>query len=429
MKTDLLQDALHRLHHIVKETGISEATYQALAHPSRTLISSLPVRMDDGSTGYFKAYRCQYNDLLGPTKGGVRFHQQTDQSEVAALALWMTLKCAAVNVPFGGAKGGVTVDPKLLSAMELERLARAYVRANADFIGPEQDIPAPDVYTNARIMGWMMDEYEKIERRKAPGVITGKPLIFGGSEGRESATGRGAFLVIEALAEKLDWQPFNKTVAIQGFGNGGYHCARLLHHAGYKVVAVSDSKGGIYSKQGLDIESIYQEKQTSKALKAVYCDGSVCETVEHKVITNQDLLELDVDILIPAALSNVIDENNADKVNARYIVEIANGPISSNADSILAEKNVYVVPDILANAGGVIVSYFEWCQNRQGEKWSLEKVQEKLACYMTNAFDTAWLTTQKHKIPLREAVYKQALLRIESAIEAHGTQNYFTNGD
>ncbi|MEJ6474794.1 Glu/Leu/Phe/Val dehydrogenase [Pseudoalteromonas piscicida] len=427
MSTDLLKDALKRLSAIVEKTGINQSTYQALAQPQRTLSSNISIRRDKGQLDYFKAYRCQYNDLLGPTKGGIRFHQSADVSEVQALALWMTLKCAAVGVPFGGAKGAVTVDPKSLSPMELERLARAYIRANADFIGPDQDIPAPDVYTNARIMGWMMDEYEKIARRKSPAVITGKPLIFGGSAGRESATGRGAFLMIDRLSKKNDWDKSDKTIAIQGFGNGGYHCAKLLQQAGFKVVAVSDSKGGIYCKDGLDIESVYQEKQRSKSLKAVYCNDSVCESVEHQVLTNDELLALNVDILVPAALSGAITSENARSVSANYIVEIANGPVEADADAILNERGVTVIPDILANAGGVIVSYFEWCQNRQGESWEEQVVHDKLANYLECAFDAAWQLSIDEGLDIRDAVYKLALQRIEAALEAHGTQSYFEN--
>ncbi|RXE98981.1 Glu/Leu/Phe/Val dehydrogenase [Pseudoalteromonas sp. PS5] len=427
MSTDLLKDALKRVNTIVEKTGIEQSTYQALAQPQRTLSSNISIRRDNGKLDYFEAHRCQYNDLLGPTKGGIRFHQDTNVSEVQALALWMTLKCAAVGVPFGGAKGAVTVDPKTLSPMELERLARAYIRANADFIGPEQDIPAPDVYTNARIMGWMMDEYEKIARRKSPAVITGKPLIFGGSAGRESATGRGAFLIIEQLSNKNNWDNSDKTVAIQGFGNGGYHCARLLQQSGYKVVAVSDSKGGIYCKEGLDIESVYQEKQRSKSLKAVYCKDSVCESVEHDVISNDELLSLNVDILVPAALAGAITKENADSIAANYIVEIANGPVEADADPILNDRGIMVIPDILANAGGVIVSYFEWCQNRQGEAWDEQVVNDKLANYMQDAFDRAWELSREEGLDIRDAVYKIALQRIQSALQAHGTQSYFEN--
>ncbi|BBN81163.1 glutamate dehydrogenase [Pseudoalteromonas sp. A25] len=423
---NILQDALTRLSNIAKTNKEYNAILEALSQPQSTLTSHIAIRKDNGSTAYFKAYRCRYNDLLGPTKGGIRFHQDADQSEVEALALWMTLKCAVVGVPFGGAKGAVTVDPKKLSPMELERLARAYIRAKADFIGPQLDIPAPDVYTNARIMGWMMDEYEKITRTKCPAVITGKPIAFGGSLGRDSATGRGAFLCIEALARKLGWDAKEKTVAIQGFGNGGYHCAKLLQDAGFKVVAVSDSKGGIYSKQGLDIESVYSEKQRSNTLKAVYCQHSVCEDVEHTRINNEELLALQVDILVPAALAGVINAKNVSQIQAQYIVEIANGPITAEVDGQLKEQGTHVIPDILANAGGVIVSYFEWCQNRQGEAWPEEKVYDKLAAYINSAFERAWQRYQQHDDSMRVVVYKLALQQLTEALEAHGTADYFS---
>ncbi|WP_105168728.1 Glu/Leu/Phe/Val family dehydrogenase [Pseudoalteromonas sp. T1lg23B] len=426
MRKDLLGDALARLSTIAQDTPQFSAVLEALSQPQSTLTSHIAIRKDNGNTAYFKAYRCRYNDLLGPTKGGIRFHQDADQSEVEALALWMTLKCAVVNVPFGGAKGAVTVDPKKLSPMELERLSRSYIRAKADFIGPELDIPAPDVYTNARIMGWMMDEYEKITRTKCPAVITGKPLAFGGSVGRESATGRGAFLCIQALAGKLDWQVNQKTVAIQGFGNGGYHCARLLQAAGYKVVAVSDSKGGIYCEQGLDVQSVFTEKQRSNELKAVYCQHSVCEDIEHTRISNEELLSLDVDILVPAALAGVINKDNVEQVQADYIVEIANGPISSDVDQQLTEQGTHVIPDILANAGGVVVSFFEWCQNRQGETWTEQKVNEKLNDYIHKAFETAWQRYQQANGSMREVVYQIALERLSDALHAHGTSDYFS---
>jgi glutamate dehydrogenase (NADP+) len=427
MSDNILQDAIARLTNIGKHDERYHAVLEALSQPQSTLINHIAIRKDNGETAYFKAYRCRYNDLLGPTKGGIRFHHQADQDEVEALALWMTLKCAVLKVPFGGAKGAVTVDPKSLSPMELERLARSYIRAKADFIGPELDIPAPDVYTNARIMGWMMDEYEKITRTKCPAVITGKPIAFGGSLGRDSATGKGAYLCVEALAEKLGWEPSDKTVAIQGFGNGGYHCARLLQKAGYKVVAVSDSKGGIYCQQGLDIESVYHEKQQSNTLRAVYCEHSVCEDIEHERISNEELLALNVDILVPAALAGVITKNNAHQIKARYIVEIANGPITFEVDSQLKNQGTLVIPDILANAGGVVVSFFEWCQNRQGEAWDESKVSEKLESYMRSAFNSGWQLYEERGTTLREAVYLLALERLSEALQAHGTSDYFSN--
>ena len=325
MSEGLFVDALIRLKRYGEDAGISREVIESLMHARSILSATLPVRMDDGSTAYFAGYRCHYNNSLGPTKGGIRFHPNVTSEEVQALALWMTIKCAAVGLPFGGAKGGIVVDPKHLSPMELERLSRAYVRAMADFIGPNFDIPAPDVYTNARIMGWMMDEFEAIKRVKAPGVITGKPVRLGGSLGREDATGRGAYMCILELSKRQNLDPDKTSVAVQGFGNGGYHVARLLHDAGYHVVAISDSKGGIYSAKGFDVASIYEEKQRTRLVRAVYCDQSVCELVDHDVISNEELLELDVDILIPAALEGVITEHNAALIKAKYIVEVANG--------------------------------------------------------------------------------------------------------
>lgn len=425
MSNSVLVSAIERLQRIGEQANTSKQVIEALSHPHATLACNLPVRLDSGRLAYFKGYRCRYNDILGPCKGGIRFHQAVNQDEVEALAFWMTLKCAVVGLPLGGGKGGVTVNPKTLSPMELERLSRAYVRAMADFIGPDTDIPAPDVYTNARIMGWMMDEYEKITRSKAPAVITGKPISLGGSLGRESATGRGAFICTQMLVKKLGLNPQELTVAIQGFGNGGYHCAKLLQQAGFNIVAISDSQGGIYREQGLDADSIFQEKQRSKKLSAVYCEQSVCEVQEFKHISNQELLTLDVDILIPAALDSVITRENANDVRAKYIVEIANGPVESEADSVLQQNNVTVVPDILANAGGVIVSYFEWLQNRQGEQWSLDKVEEKLHQKLEKAFENAWQIYQEKDITLRDSVYNVALRALTEAIEAHGTTDYF----
>lgn len=425
MSVNVFSDAIERLTRIGQQAEISSDVIEYLSHPQATLSCNLAIRLDSGKLAYFKGYRCKYNDILGPCKGGIRYHQDVDQAEVEALALWMTLKCAVVNLPLGGGKGGVTVDPKTLSPWELERLSRAYVRAMADFIGPNSDIPAPDVYTNARIMGWMMDEYEKITRSKNPAVITGKPIALGGSLGRDSATGRGAFLCIEHLAAKQNLVKENTRVAVQGFGNGGYHCAKLLQQAGYKIVAISDSKGAIYAEQGFDIESIYHEKQRSNTLKGVYCQHSVCEQIEHTQITNEELLTLDVDILVPAALDGVITEQNASQIKARYIVEIANGPVTSQADLILHQQGTLVIPDILANAGGVIVSYFEWLQNRQGEHWSLEKVHTKLAERIEMAFDAAWQLHLKNTLSMRDCVYRAALLRLSEAIRAHGSSEYF----
>lgn len=425
--TNIFEDALGRARQCGERAGVSGDVIESLMHPMTTLRVTLPVRMDDGSTRYFTGYRCRYNSKLGPTKGGIRFHPDVSADEVQALALWMTIKCAVVGLPYGGAKGGVIVDPKELSPLELERLSRAYVRGVADFIGPKVDIPAPDAYTNERIMGWMLDEYEAIKRIKAPGVITGKPIRLGGSLGRSDATGRGAFMCVSELAKREKLEPGVTTVAVQGFGNGGYHVARLLQEAGYKIVALSDSKGGIYSPDGFDVASIYEEKQRSRRVRAVYCDQSVCELVDHEAISNDELLKLDVDILIPAALEGVISEKNAAAINAKYIVEVANGPIRSDADSIIEDKGILVIPDVLANAGGVTVSYFEWVQNQQGYSWTLEEVHSRLQQFMSKAFSDVWAFADEHKFTMRNAAYAVALRRIGEAVEAHGTRDYFSN--
>jgi glutamate dehydrogenase (NADP+) len=421
------QDGLSRVRSLAELANIDPEIIEGLSRPKEIMMVSLPVRMDDGSQQYFSGYRCRYNSTLGPTKGGVRFHPNVNEDEIKALALWMTIKCAVVDLPFGGAKGGITVNPKELSPMELERLSRAYIRDLADFIGPHRDIPAPDVYTNSRIMGWMMAEYNAIKRTHAPDVITGKPIELGGSLGRDDATGRGAYLCTLELMHKMGWNPTGMSVAVQGFGNGGYHAARLLQHAGCKIVAISDSQGGVYSEAGFDVESVWQGKQQSKQVKGIYCKGSVCEVIEHKRINNDELLTLDVDILIPAALEGVITQHNADNIKAKAIIEIANGPILSEADGIIHNKGIKVVPDVLANAGGVTVSYFEWVQNRSGQVWTLEDVQQKLKEKMTTAFEEVWNLAENEQWSLREAAYVKALRKISSAVEAHGTRDYFNH--
>ncbi|MCH5373980.1 MAG: Glu/Leu/Phe/Val dehydrogenase, partial [Planctomycetes bacterium] len=360
-ESDVFHDAIKRLDAAFEHSSIDEEALQKLKHPRQVLEVSIPVRMDDGSLRIFTGYRVRHDDTRGPTKGGLRYHPDVDLSEVKALAFWMTFKCAVVGLPYGGAKGGVTVNPKELTRMELERLSRGFIAQIADFIGPERDVPAPDVYTNAMIMGWMMDEYSKITRRRTPSVITGKPIQLGGSQGRDDATGRGAYYCIKELEKKRGWEPEEITVAVQGFGNAGQHVAQLLHADGYRVVAVSDSRGGIYKEEGFDVPSLIHHKNEMRTLAAVYCEGSVCEKVDADTITNEDLLELDVDMLIPAALENQITSDNAKKIKAKVIVEVANGPISSDGDEILKKNDgVLIIPDILANAGGVTVSYFEW---------------------------------------------------------------------
>jgi glutamate dehydrogenase (NADP+) len=423
---DVFQDAVARVERIGAAAQVDPEVIDLLRQPEAVLTADLPVRMDDGSTRHFVGYRCRYNDALGPAKGGIRFHPGVTLEEVQALALWMTIKCAVVGLPYGGGKGGVIVNPKELSNLELERLSRAYMRAMADFVGPAIDIPAPDVYTNARIMGWMRDEYETIKRIKAPGVITGKPISLGGSLGRDEATGRGAFIVIQELAKRTQLEPAKTRVALQGFGNAGYHVARLLDRAGYKIVAVSDSKGGIYSDEGFDVESLFTNKQSTRKLRGVYCDGSVCELIDHQAISNEELLELDVDLLIPAALEGVITKDNVDRIKAPIIAEVANGPIVGTVDDQLRDRGIMVLPDVLTNAGGVTVSYFEWVQNLQGYSWSLEEVREKLENVLSRAFSEIWDIYKAEQGSVRDAAYTVGLRRIAEAGESQGTREYFS---
>lgn len=426
---NIFQDAIEQLALAQPYTNLPNEIIEQLKHPQAAIEVAVPVRMDDGSLQIFTGYRVRYNNSRGPTKGGLRFHPSVSLDEVKALAFWMTFKCALLGVPFGGGKGGIVVDPKQLSRLEIERLSRGYIAQVADFIGPNKDIPAPDVYTNAMIMGWMMDEYSKIVRQYSPDVITGKPIALGGSAGRADATGRGGYYCIQRLAAIRQWDPKKIRVAIQGFGNAGQHVAQLLHQAGYQIVAISDSKGGIYSQQGFDIPSIIHAKNETQQVKAVYCEESVCETVACEQISNQQLLELEVDVLIPAALENVISEDNAANIKASVIVELANGPVHSKADAILQQKNCLIIPDILANAGGVTVSYFEWVQNRNGYYWSASEVQQKLQHMMVEAFDKTFALMQENNISMRTAAYAQALKTLGQAIAAQGTQGYFIDGD
>ncbi len=425
MTESLFADASTRLGQALKYVTISEDAITRLKYPKSSLSVAIPVRMDNGSLKIFPGHRVRYDDTRGPTKGGVRYHPSVSLDEVQSLAFWMTFKCALMDLPYGGAKGGITVNPKELSKFELERLSRGYVDAIADFIGPDIDILAPDVYTNQMIMGWMMDQYSIIKRQITPAVVTGKPMSMGGSAGRETATALGAFFVIERSIQKLERSPQETTVAVQGFGNAGGALAEFLAKAGYRILAVSDSQGGIYAKKGLDIPSIRQYKQSSRGIQAVYCQGTVCNIVEHEIISNTELLNLDVDILIPAALENQITPANAPQIKAKYIFEVANGPVNSAADQILNQRGLMIFPDILVNAGGVTVSYFEWVQNRSGFYWTGAEVNQRLQAAMVEATDQVWQVSQDYQVPLRTAAYIHALDRLSQAIEARGTRNYY----
>ncbi len=433
----VFKDALKRLDLAATHIDVSPEIVTRLKYPKRSIIVSVPVRKDDGTLEVFEGFRVQYDDTRGPTKGGIRYHPQANLDEVTALSFWMTFKCAVANIPFGGSKGGVRVDPKKLSPMEIERLSRGYIDAIAEFIGPDSDIPAPDVYTNERIMGWMADQYNIIKRSNQPAVITGKPTTLGGSEGRREATGRGGYFVAVELSKKLGLSPGESTIAIQGFGNASFPFARLMQDEGYKIVAVSDSRGGIYSEKGLDVYAIKDYKDHTKTLEAVYHNRSVSDIGEgdefvcyvdessHAHITNEELLELDVDLLVPAALENQITLENVHRIRAKNILELANGPVTSDADAILFERGIRVVPDILANAGGVVVSYFEWVQNRTGYYWTESQVNERLGEIMKREAEMVYVRSEDLGISIRTGAYVVALERISSSIASKGTYEYF----
>jgi len=421
-------DAQTRLTDVFRLIELSDDIRERLESPKLALSVSIPVRMDDGSLKVFKGYRVQFDDTRGPTKGGIRFHPDVNLDEITSLSFWMTIKCAVVSLPFGGAKGGIIVDAKTLSQLELERLSRGYIRAIADVIGPTRDIPAPDMYTNATIMGWMADEYYQIKREQVPAVITGKPVHLNGSLGRTAATGRGALIVLQEWIKRKNLDPNKTTIAVQGFGNAGFRFAMLAHQAGFKIIGLSDSKGAIYTKEGLDPNLIMHHKRTRRELKALlYCDASVCEEAEHANYSNEELLELDVDILVLAALENQITHQNADRIKAKYILEIANGPITSQADAILSTRGIAVIPDVLANAGGVTVSYFEWVQNKAGYYWEEDEINAKLHTIMTKEANLIFDLATEKDISLRTAAYLQGVTRIAGAMSERGTREYFQN--
>ncbi|MEB3250266.1 MAG: Glu/Leu/Phe/Val dehydrogenase, partial [Merismopediaceae bacterium] len=425
MSESLFTDASKRLANALKYVSISEDASERLKFPKTSLSVSIPVRLDNGALRIFQGYRVRYDDTRGPGKGGVRYHPRVTMDEVQSLAFWMTFKCALLNLPFGGAKGGITLNPKELSKPELERLSRGYIEAIADFIGPDIDILAPDVYTNEMIMGWMMDQYSIIRRQISPGVVTGKPITMGGSQGRNTATGTGAYYIMRAMLPRFEQLPSNTAIAVQGFGNAGMVVAECLYKAGYKVVAVSDSQGGIYNEKGLDIPSILAYKRNHRSITEMYCKDTVCNIGDNVSLSNEELLALDVDVLVPAALENQITEANAEQVKARYIFEVANGPITSGADAILQRKGIYVFPDILVNAGGVTVSYFEWVQNRSGLYWNVTEVNEHLKTRMVPEAEAVWRIAQEFSTDLRTSAYIHALNRLGEALDAKGTRDYY----
>jgi glutamate dehydrogenase/leucine dehydrogenase len=417
--SNLFKNALTQLANVSQYIDAPTGVIEQLKQPQRIIEVSIPVVMDNGATQVFTGYRVQYNNARGPFKGGIRFHAHTDLNEVKALSFWMAVKTAVVNIPMGGGKGGITVDPKKLSRGELERLSRGYVRALKDFIGPDVDVPAPDVNTTPQIMAWMVDEYLQLKGQGNLGVITGKPVEFGGSAGRTEATGLGGSYVLSALAKKLKLNTKKTTVAIQGFGNVGYYLARFLHQVGYRVVAISDSKGGIYDKrhQGMDPEHLMAQKKEKGFASGCYCVGSVCDCQNYKAITNEHLLELPVDIIVPAALENAINIKNANRIKAKIILEMANGGVSPEAEKKMLAKKKIIVPDVLANAGGVTVSYFEWLQNQQNQYWTEAEVNKKLEKIMDTAFNDVWQMQEKKKLSLRSGAFVLALQRIADSMK------------
>lgn len=397
-----------------KILGYSPEEYEAVKYPERELTVSVPVRMDDGSVRVFQGYRVQHSTVRGPAKGGIRYHQSVNKDEVKALAAWMTFKCAVADIPYGGGKGGIVVDPATLSLSELQRLTRRFTSMIAPIIGPERDIPAPDVGTNPEVMGWIMDTYSMLNGHSTPAVVTGKPIQLGGSQGRSAATGRGVMLNTLHICGKMGIDIHNATVAVQGMGNVGSISAKLLHEQGAKVIAVSDVSGGIYKESGLDIPAICQYLSKRGNLLSGYEEDGI------RRITNAEILESDVTVLIPAALENQINADNADRIRAKVIVEGANGPTTIEADEILDKKGIVLVPDILANSGGVIVSYFEWVQNLQALEWEEKDVNDKLAKNMEKAFNGVYDIAQEKGVTLRTGAYLIALQRVVESTQLRG---------
>lgn len=407
-----------------------ERTVALLRQPARSVDVVVPVMLDDGSLRLFPGFRVQYNNFRGPYKGGIRFHPDVNEDEVKALSFWMTMKCAVADLPLGGGKGGIQVDPKLLSPAELEQLSRTYVRAVADVIGPDKDIPAPDVNTNSTVMGWMTDEFLSLHRHSRPlpaaeelrlrSTFTGKSIADGGSEGREAATGRGGVYALQALLPKLGLPQTGLTAAVQGYGNVGYFVTKFLTEAGIKVIAVSDSKGGILVPDGVNPELTLECKRKNGYLAGCYCSGSVCDVAKGKPIGNDALLQLPVDILVPSALENVITGDNAGQIGAKVILEMANGPTTSAADGMLYDRHIPVIPDILSNGGGVTVSCFEWQQNLAGEHWTETDVNRRLKQVIESAAASVWQTATAAHTDLRTAAFMVGLQRLTVAAQAPG---------
>lgn len=411
-KENPLESMMSRFDEAVRRLNITEEMYHILKTPARQVIAGLTVTMDDGSVRVFEGYRVLHSNILGPGKGGIRFDPDVTLDEVRALAAWMTWKCAVVDIPYGGAKGGIACNPREMSAGEVERLMRAYTSAMQDIFGPDKDIPAPDMGTGPREMAWLMDEYSKSKGMTTHAVVTGKPLVLGGSLGRTEATGRGVMVSALAAMDKLNINPYHASAAVQGFGNVGSFAAKLLAEKGVKIMAVSDITGTYYNSNGLDINHIIAYKDSNKGLLEGY--------KEAELLNGEDILYLPVDALIPAAKEDVITKNNAAKIQAKMIVEGANGPTSAKADDILNEKGIMAVPDILANAGGVTVSYFEWVQNRIGYKWAEDRINRRCERAIKTSFENVYKVSKEHGVNLRIAAYMVAIDKVAKTYTFRG---------
>jgi len=406
-----LDVALEQLRVTAEKINLDPGIHEMLKYPKRSLVVSIPIKLDNGEVSVFMGCRVQHNGARGPFKGGIRYHPDVTLDEVTALSMWMTWKCAVLDVPYGGAKGGISCNPKEMSKAELERLTRRYTTALLDIMGPLQDIPAPDVYTDAQVMAWIMDTYSQFKGHKVPECVTGKPIILGGSEGRAEATARGVLICGVEAINRLGMKMKGAAVAVQGFGNVGWNAAKIAYDLGCKIIAVSDSRGGIHCKRGLNPYKVYEHKKKN---------GSVVTYKGCENVTNEELLELECDILIPAALENQITETNAGNIKAKIVAEGANGPTTTEADRILYEKGVFSVPDILANAGGVTVSYYEWVQNLDREHWSLEEVNRKLENKMVKSFNDVYELAKKEKSGMRTAALMLGIGRVGEAIKTLG---------
>ncbi|MBS1765190.1 MAG: Glu/Leu/Phe/Val dehydrogenase [Bacteroidetes bacterium] len=412
-KDNPFEEMIKRLDVAAKIMKLDDDVYEIMKKPNKIVYSSLPIKMDNGKTQVFEGFRVVHNTALGPSKGGIRYSLNVNESEVMALAAWMTFKCAIADIPYGGAKGGINCDPSKMSEGELERLTRSYTSAMSDVFGVDKDIPAPDMNTGAREMAWIVDEFSKIKGAYTPGVVTGKPLHLGGSRGRVEATGRGVMTATMEAMEKLGMKPEKCRAAVQGFGNVGSITAKHLAAQGIKIVAISDHTAAFYNADGIDIDKAIAYRNSNKGVIKGYKGG--------KLISNEELLTLNVDILCPCAMENQITEENANKIKAKLIVEGANGPTTDEADHILEKKGVTVIPDILANGGGVTVSYFEWVQNRNGYYYSEEEINKRADRWMKQAFNNVWEVSKKYKVHMRIAAYIYALSKIELGIKSRGS--------